>query len=76
MSDVFREFEGWKPKPVRNISRNEGQAAGFRIGRLGGYRENTILEECICRLRDGESRESLLASGVDEMTISLAMVCK
>ena len=53
--------------------RKEGRKEGIEVGRTTGQND---LVEAIRRLREGESREELLASGLDEHTVDLAMVVK
>ncbi|MBR3516032.1 MAG: hypothetical protein IKO10_06935 [Lachnospiraceae bacterium] len=52
---------------------NKGIEKGIEVGRTTGQND---LVEAIRRLREGESREELLASGLDEHTVDLAMVVK
>lgn len=51
----------------------KGRKEGIEVGRTAGQND---LVEAIRRLREGESREELLASGLDEHTVDLAMVVK
>jgi hypothetical protein len=52
---------------------NKGIEKGREEGRTSGQND---LMEAISRLRQGESREKIIASGIDEHTVDLAMVVK
>lgn len=53
--------------------RKEGRKEGIKEGIKEGRKEGQILlVEVISRLNKGESREQILASGVDEKTLELA----
>ena len=58
---------------MENKGIEKGRKEGIEVGRTTGQND---LVEAIRRLREGESREELLASGLDEHTVDLAMVVK
>jgi hypothetical protein len=58
---------------IMNCFKEEGREEGIKEGRKEGRKEGQILlVEVISRLNKGESREQILASGVDEKTLELA----
>ena len=50
-----------------------GEKRGRKIGEKNGQKK---LVETVNRLRNGESRESILSSGIDAGTVDLAMQIK
>ena len=58
---------------MENKGIEKGIEKGMEVGRASGQND---LVEAIRRLREGESREELIASGMDEHTVDLAMVVK
>ena len=66
MSQVIYE-KGWKA----------GEENGKSIGHVEGFSEGqNVLADAIKRIRNGESKEEIIASGIDEQTVNLAMVLK
>ena len=66
---------------IMNCFKEEGREEGIKEGRKEGRKEGIkegrkegqiLLVEVISRLNKGESREQILASGVDEKTLELA----
>lgn len=62
---------------IRQEGRQEGRREGRQEGRREGRQEGqNVLVETITRLRNGETPEQLLASGIDQHTIDLALTIK
>ena len=73
MCEALKELMAPELKQAKQEAQNKGRQEGIQEGMQAGIH---MLANTILRLRNGDSEEMILASGVDKSTLALALTLK